>query len=176
MCPDQKDLVFDSYPFRIVAIATFLSLSIYLMGTVLVWQFTWWSAVLYMSFCLTLELKLLKRSCVNCYYYGKTCFSGKGRIAALLFKRGDVAGFAKKEVGWIEIVPDLMVVLIPLCVGCYILIQSFQWNLVIAIILLLLLAFPGNGYIRSNLACRHCCQRRVGCPAEKLFHKKSNPA
>jgi hypothetical protein len=38
-------------------------------------------------------------------------------------------------------------------------------------VLLIVLAFPVTGAIRSQLACAHCRQRQCGCPAERLFGK-----
>jgi hypothetical protein len=65
-----------------------------------------------------------------------------------------------------------MVSIIPMIAGVALAIMDFEWLLVSLVVVLFLLAFPGNGYIRGSLACRHCKQRSIGCPAEQLF---SNP-
>ena len=70
----------------------------------------------------------------------------------------------------------MLVLLIPLGVGLYLMIQMFDAPLLLLMIILVVLAFPGNGFVRSNLACLHCRQRELGCPAEKLFRKAEKKA
>jgi hypothetical protein len=56
--------------------------------------------------------------------------------------------------------------------GIVLLIRTFNLLLLVLVILLFLLAFIGNGLIRSSLACKYCKQKEIGCPAEQLFSKK----
>jgi hypothetical protein len=51
------------------------------------------------------------------------------------------------------------------------LIIDFNWVILVMILLLLLLTTVGNAIIRGSLACRHCVQREIGCPAEQLFKR-----
>jgi hypothetical protein len=46
--------------------------------------------------------------------------------------------------------------------------------LLILVILLILLAFPVNGFLRGSVACKYCKQRKIGCPAEQLLNKKKS--
>ena len=115
---------------------------------------------------------MLKKSCVGCFYYGKTCAFGKGKFAALFFSRGNPKSFAKRQVSWKDIAPDFLLFLIPVAVGAWFLIQAFDWLLLSAVAALLILGFAGNAFVRGSLACKHCAQRRIGCPAEQLFGKK----
>jgi hypothetical protein len=48
---------------------------------------------------------------------------------------------------------------------------EFDWLILAAVILLMLLSTAGNGFIRGNLTCRYCGQKELGCPAYKLFNK-----
>ncbi len=111
--------------------------------------------------------------CIHCYYYGKTCAFGKGRLCSLFFKRGDPQRFAQKEFSWKDMLPDLLVTLFPLVGGIILLIRQFDWLLLGAIVLLLGLTFAGNAVIRGTFACTHCKQRDQGCPAEQLFNKQA---
>jgi hypothetical protein len=111
---------------------------------------------------------------VNCYYYGKTCAFGKGRISSVFFKKGDANKFCKKQMTWKDIVPDFIVSLIPAIIGVILLIKNFNWALLSLVLILFILTFVGNGIIRSQLACKYCKQREIGCPAEQLFNKKKN--
>ena len=42
----------------------------------------------------------------------------------------------------------------------------------IVVLVMLALAFVGTGLFRGALACKHCHQRELGCPAERLFNRK----
>jgi hypothetical protein len=53
-------------------------------------------------------------------------------------------------------------------------IQGFTWTILILVIALLLLGFPGNALVRGQLACKYCKQREIGCPATQLFDKPEN--
>jgi hypothetical protein len=49
---------------------------------------------------------------------------------------------------------------------------KFDFTLLFAAIILIVLTTVGNGFIRGKLTCRYCKQRELGCPAEKLFSKE----
>jgi hypothetical protein len=118
-----------------------------------------------------LEYRLLKNSCINCYYYGKVCFSGKGKLSSILFKKGSNKKFNNKKVKIIDILPDFLVSLVPIIAGIILLILHFEWLLLSLVIILFLLTFLGNGLIRGSLACKFCKQKDIGCPADEFFNK-----
>jgi hypothetical protein len=61
--------------------------------------------------------------------------------------------------------------LIPLVIGIILLILKFDFILLSALLLLVILTTTGNGFIRGKLTCRYCEQRESGCPADKFFKK-----
>jgi hypothetical protein len=168
----KKDVCFENYPFWMVFFSNLVSISIYLIGAFVIYQLGLIWLILYLIFIASLEFKLIKSHCVNCYYYGKTCAFGKGRISSIFFKKGSANLFCKKQMTWKDILPDFMVSLIPIIVGIIILIKDFNWALLSSILLLFILTFIGNAIIRSKLACKYCKQRQIGCPAQKLFERK----
>jgi hypothetical protein len=164
-------LCYESYPWWIILLSSLVSLAIIAIGAFLIYQLglTW--MIVYLLFILLLEVRLLRGSCVSCYYHGKACAFGKGKVSSLFFKKGDHDKFNQKEIGWKDMIPDIMVALIPLVVGIVLLIRDFSWLVLVMVVLLLLLASLGNAWIRGSLACRYCRQREIGCPAEQLFRK-----
>jgi hypothetical protein len=171
---EKDSTVFDSYPARIVALASGLGLSIYVLGSLIVARLGWLLLAVYLLYLASLEVRQLATGCVHCFYYGRACFSGKGVIASWLFKRGDPSKFAQRRMTWLSLLPDMLVVLVPLGVGLVVLIRQFSWVLLCLMIALMVLAFPGNGFVRGQHACCHCRQRELGCPAEELFRQKSS--
>jgi hypothetical protein len=164
---------FENYPAWTIVLSIGLSVSIYALGSAIVVRLGWGFLAAYLLLLVYLEVKQLATGCVHCVYYGRACFSGKGVVAAWLFKRGDPSRFASREVSWLSLLPDMLVVLIPVGIGLFLSMRRFDSVLLSLMVGLLLLAFPGNGFVRGKLACCHCRQRELGCPAEKLFQGRN---
>jgi hypothetical protein len=162
---------YENYPSWIVFVSNLLSLSIYLIGAYIIYQIGIIWLIIYLCYIVFIEIRLWKKSCVNCYYFGKTCAFGKGRLSCLFFKKGDSKRFIQRKVTWKEIIPDFIIALIPAVIGIIILITNFNWVLFVLLILLFILISFGNGFVRGKLACMYCKQRELGCPAEQLFNK-----
>ena len=166
----EETQTYENFPAWIPAVCTLLTMSIYAIGAIILGRFGILWAGLYLAYCLWIEFRVLKESCVDCTYYGKRCGLGRGRLCALLFREGDPSRFAEKNATWAAMVPDFLVPLIPLVGGVILLLtRGFSWSLVILLVLLVVLYFGGNAVARGALACRYCRQRELGCPAEKLF-------
>lgn len=165
----EETKVYENFPVRIVILCNLLPVLIYASGAYVLAGFGIWVSILYLLYCLWIEFRVLKGSCVNCYYYGKICGSGKGKLCALLFKPGDSHKFAEMEVSWTEILPDFMVVIFPLVGGIVLLVINFNWLLVALLASLVVVYFVGNAIIRGSFMCKYCRQKEIGCPAEKLF-------
>lgn len=148
-----------------------VSLAIYGLGIYIMFQFHLIFAILYLGFILVLEFRLIKSHCTSCYYWGKICGFGKGRISAWFFKKGDISKFCPKEMTWKDMIPDLLVLAIPLIVWLILLIRDFNLFILAFGILFIFFTSFRNGFIRGNLTCKYCKQKEIGCPAEKLFNK-----
>ena len=162
---------YENYPLWIVIVTAVFSLSSYIAGSLLLSRLGSLWLVVYLLYIFFLELRLLRGSCVNCYYFGKTCALCKGRLSCLLFRKGDTKKFAHTKITWKDIIPDFLVTLVPVIAGIVILIRSFSWLVLGLVVWLFLATFVGNAVIRGQLACKYCKQRKIGCPAEKLFNK-----
>jgi len=173
----QNNKAYENFPPCIPFLSCVLSISIYALGAYIFSQLDFFFTVLYLMFCLWIELKILKGSCVNCYYYGKTCGLGRGKLCALFYKKGNPEEFAKKEISWKDLIPDFMVLIFPLVGGIIVLIRGFTWLILALMAGLAILWLGGNALIRGSLACKYCKQQELtGCPAEQLFNKSAKTA
>lgn len=161
---------YESYPGWMVVLSNALTISIYIIGAFILYGLGIIFTALYLLFCLFMEIRLLKKGCVNCYYYGKTCAFGKGRLSSYIFKKGDPELFSQKDVSWYTVLPDFLVSLIPIAGGILILVHEFNWLILILMVIIFILSFAGNALIRS-LTCKYCRQRELGCPAAEIFNK-----
>lgn len=163
---------FENYPKWIVLVSNSVSLALYLSGLYIMSEIGLWASVLYLLYILLMEYRLLRYHCVNCYYFGKTCGFGQGRLSALFFKKGDTLLFCSGKIEWKDLIPDLLVSLVPFIAGIILLILDFNFLLLAVLLLLVIFTTSGNAAVRGKLACRFCRQREIGCPAEALFNKQ----
>jgi hypothetical protein len=85
--------------------------------------------------------------------------------------RAQEQSLAAKQISWWTVLPDFLVSLVPLGVGVILLVRSFSWLVLSLIACLLILGSVGTAFVRGQMACKHCRQRELGCPAEQLFNK-----
>jgi hypothetical protein len=157
-----------------VIVSNLLSFLIYGIGAFILYKFGPIWVICYILYILLLEFRIVSRHCIDCYYYGKTCAFGKGRLSSLFFLKGQPEQFNQKKITGKDIVPDFLVFIVPVLAGIIHLKQGFTWTVLILIITLFLLGFFGNAFVRGQLACRYCQQRKIGCPAEQLFDTTKN--
>jgi hypothetical protein len=160
---------YEQFPGVIVLAANLLSLALYALGIFIISRTGVWFVLIYGLYCLWFEFRTLRRSCVNCYYYGKRCGLGKGIICSRLFKQGKNEEFSAHSFTWLDLLPDFVVIIIPLIFGIISLIQNFSWIILLALLILIILSTTGNAIIRGNFLCRYCRQRELGCLAQQLF-------
>jgi hypothetical protein len=169
----KKPKIYESYPLWMVFIITILQLLVYLAGAYIMFVLSWITGVLYIIYLIIIEVNNFREGCINCCYYGKVCAFGKGVIAAMIFKKGDPKKFLNRELTFKDFIPQVLVVLIPLVVGILLLIsRGFNILILIALIYPVFSWFALNPIIYGKLACPHCKQGSICCPALKFFSKK----
>jgi hypothetical protein len=162
---------YENYPRWIVLLSNINTLAIYIIGAAIIFHIGLAWCIIYIIYILFLELKLLQKSCRNCYYYGKYCAFGKWKLSALLYPKGNPQKFLKKKITRKNLIPDALVSLIPIIIGIILLTYHFDRWITIGIVIIIALTTQGNNCIRGKLACTHCKQRELGCPASQLFDK-----
>ena len=163
-------IYYENYPWHIIAIANLMNLVIYASGAIIMAKLGLIPLFLYMVYLIVLEVRLLKVSCTKCYYYDRYCAFGKGKLSAIFFKKNDPSLFSKKNFTWYSMIPDMLISVIPALIGIYLLIFDFNWIILSMMIILIALTSFGNGMVRGSLACNHCKQKKLGCPADQLFN------
>ncbi|MDD1680884.1 MAG: hypothetical protein LUQ35_04680 [Methanoregula sp.] len=165
----------EQYPLTTVLVSNLLSVLLYGTGISILFQAGLLFVIGYVAFILILETRLIGWHCVDCYYYGKTCAFGKGRLSSLFFRKGSPEKFPMMTLTWKDMVPDFLVFIIPVLAGILLLVREFSWTILVLIIALFLLGFMGNAFVRTQLACRYCRQKEIGCPAAELFNQPGKP-
>jgi hypothetical protein len=166
---------YDNFPAWIVILSNLFAGLVYVSGMYILSGFGIAWSLLFLVYFLVMEYRLLRKSCRDCYYHGKRCGFGKGVICSWFFKPGVPSRFRDKKASWKDIIPDFLVVFIPLGGGIILLVRDFNWLLLAVTLAMVLVYFGGNGFIRGNYACRYCKQKELGCPADKLFNQDRSP-
>lgn len=157
-----KDLVFcHSYPkavivIRWIVLAGAFALGIYILTSIK--EVLGLAYVIYSLIVLTLILPLSR--CASCFYHGKTCNTGWGKVAAYLFPKGDESKFVDHYNYAIFI---HLLWIIPLSAS---LLQLARERSLLALIVFLAYAFVLllEKIVLKKLACSRCHQREF-CPA-----------
>lgn len=169
---NKAPVAFVKYPLSTVMIFNSVALLNYAIGIYLFYLASALFSLLYIFYVLAVEINVYREGCVSCWYYGKRCAMGRGVIAPLFFKKQDSKRFCEKQVTWKNLLPGMLTTVFPIIVGVYLLLQSFNWLVLILMAVPVLTWVVGNPIIYGRLACPHCKQGRICCPANDFFSKK----
>lgn len=170
----MRGKTFESYPVWMIFVYYLVSFSIYLSGLYLTYLILPLFALVFFIYILFLEIQVLREGCVRCYYYGKRCVCGKGKIAKVFMKKDTKREFNEKEITMKDMIPSMLPTFVALIAGAYLTYQSwpnFSFIVIGLAVLPLILTFFGNPILYGKIACPHCKQGKLGCPACEFFMK-----
>ncbi len=164
---------YESYPghvmiFRWIVLAVIFGLGVYVLSDIK--EILGVAYVIYSVVALTFILPLSR--CVSCYYYGKACNTGWGRLAAYLFPKGDESQYVK-HYSYAILLHLLWV--IPFFASFFQLLRRKEIVTLIVFLSYLLLLLVERVTLRK-VACTRCHQKYF-CPAvpfRKIGVDKSN--
>jgi len=133
------------------------------LGTIACWFVYPLAAWLYLAAALIMIFVVLRKLvCSNCYYYGKRCALGWGKVSALFFSPGSIDQFS--TCAGIKAAPITygLLTLIPL-VLCIVALVQEATILRVAVLVLLLAVSVYSGAIGRKQACINCKMRLI-CP------------
>jgi hypothetical protein len=167
-----KQEFYESYPAWIVLVTTLVSVLVYAIGVYILSQIWIGFGALFVIYLIILEISFWREGCVSCYYYGKRCAFGRGKLAPLLFKRGDPKRFCEKEIHGKDLIPQILVLVFTVAGGVFLLYNSFSWLILGLVVIPPIVWVFGNPIIYGKLACVHCKQGKICCPASEFFSGK----
>jgi hypothetical protein len=99
----QTTVCYGNYPTRLVAVNILEVLAALAVGVIIIAQFGWWAVLGYALIGVLAVVLSLAFGCTRCYYYGRVCGTGLGRIASIIFKKRDEEEFGQslsQTVSW----------------------------------------------------------------------------
>ncbi len=164
---------YDDYPWTTPLLENAVWLGVFALGSLIFSLASGWAAAAYLGYSLVgMYLFLPWSVCTHCSYFGRTCHSGQGRIAGLLFTKEDAADFSVRFRLMRVAAP---VFLAPLVAGLVLCTVHFTWWRAAATLAFGILALGATRAVTCGLGCPHCNQRAV-CPAfQKSLSKRGIP-
>jgi len=171
---EQENLFEDGleqHPLGRIIIGNLAMLLWFALGALACWYFYPILGLVYLIVAIVLVYVVLRKLvCANCYYYGKWCSLGWGKLSALMFKKGNLEKFPT-SIG-LKLAPATygLLMIVPLILLIVSIIQGFSWNKIIVLILLLLVSLYSGG-VGRRVACSQC-KMNVICPGSAIKKKK----
>lgn len=138
-------------------------------GVAIAAQFGLGATVGYLLLLVFALVGVLATICARCGYFDRRCAMGLGKVAALIFDKGQEEEFFRTGAQFAVLVLLVLLLLLPIGGGLLLLARGFSaWRLAT------LLAMAGlllAGLVpHPQLVCGHCCQGERGvCPVGRQF-------
>jgi hypothetical protein len=160
ICMSEQENLFagglEQYPMGRVVFGNLLMLLWFALGALACWFFYPLLGLVYLVVAFVMVYIVLRKIiCVNCYYYGKRCSLGWGKLCAVMFKKGRIEDFPN-SIG-LKLAPATygVLMIVPLILLIVSILQGFSWYKIIVLILLLFVSFY-SGSIGRQAACSSC--------------------
>lgn len=158
-----NDKGLEEYPKSTIIFGNIIMLLIMTVGTIAVWFLIGIWAWLYLAISfIMVYIVMRKLVCKNCYYYGKWCALGWGKLSSSLFKKGKIEDFPDNpSLKFAPAVYGLMM-FVPVIAIIISLIYVFDYTKIGILILLILFSMYSGGIGRKS-ACSKCKMSLI-CP------------
>lgn len=156
----------ENYPFKFIIVSAGLTLSIYVLGLILVYLLNVYLALIFILFMVSNIIFTLKYRCSFCYYYNKWCYSGFGKLVPLVFKKGPSEEFNNSKNLPPVLFTNLLILVVPFFSALLLLFLKIDLVVFLLLVLYLFLSFIPNVIIKPNM-CRICKQHTLNCPVYK---------
>lgn len=166
--PEAKKL--ENYPIKIVCVSATLTIISYLLGTAVFYVLSPLLGVLFLILTITNIGVSMKLRCTNCFYLGKYCNFGLGKLAAILFKKGNPEEFSNRR----KVIPTAVLsfgtMLLPIVAGILLLLIDFSIGNITLLSVYILFGIVPNFFVRGSF-CEKCMQGQLGCPSYEQMIK-----
>lgn len=153
----------EEYPKGRMIFGNIVMLLWFALGAIACWFFNPLATIFYLVFAVVMVYIVLRKLlCVNCYYYGKSCGIGWGKLSAALFKQGKIEEFNKGAGQKLAPLTYGILMVAPLILIIYSIIQVFTYYKIVILVLLLIVAIYSVGTSRKPTCSK--CKMRLICP------------
>ncbi len=153
----------EQFPLKTVVTENGLYLLWFALGAYLCWRFMPVIGFVYLGFGVLMSGYIMRIIvCGNCYYYGKGCHTGWGKLSAMFCKKGDIENFGAGISG--VVIPFFYgsMALVPVVFSVIVNIRSFSAVLTALTVVFVFVVYM-SAYKFRTAACSVCKMKYV-CP------------
>lgn len=165
-----KENKLENYPIKIVCISATFTIFSYLLGTIVIYVLHPILGFIFLLLAVSTIIISMKLRCTHCYYLGKYCNFGLGKLTAILFKEGESEEFRNTR----KVVPTAMLsfgtMLLPVITGIGLIVIDFSLINIGLLLVYILFGIMPNFFVRGNF-CEKCMQGHLGCPSYEQMIK-----
>ena len=154
----------ESYPLRIVCVSASLTIISYLAGAFVLYFFNPIMSGFYLMLAAVTLVISMKLRCTHCYYLGKYCNFGLGRLASYFFVKGDPREFRDPKKVGLTATFSFGTMLLPVFIGVLMLVKDMNLFTLALFFGYILAGIAPNFLVRGNF-CDKCMQGQLGCPS-----------
>ena len=152
----------ETFPASWILLENLLHLSTWVVAGMLLWPVRWlgWpvATVAWAALVVAVQILLKKHNCSGCYYYGKSCHLGWGRLSARMLAQDSGDPRTGTRLALFYILSPPLFLVSGILVGVLLDAGVWHWATLGSYVLLNLVSFP----VRMK-GCRQCAMRHV-CP------------
>jgi hypothetical protein len=160
----------ECYPLRIVCISASLTIISYLAGAFIIYFFNPVLSAFYLILAALTLVVSMKLRCTHCYYFGKFCNFGLGKLAKFFFRKGEPSEFRNHKKVIITAILSFGTMLIPVFIGILMLVTDMTISNLGLLLGYILIGIAPNFLVRGNF-CDKCMQGQLGCPSYERMIK-----
>jgi hypothetical protein len=147
-------------------------LTMFVLGVILTVFFSIYLAIFFIIYLIISNYLYMALICGYCHHYGtRTSLCGYGLLAKRITKRKSYKEFGSNFKKYIAVMfPNWF---LPFIVGIYVLYLSFDWIILIILIIFSVIGFAVVPYFSKTESCE-TCKIRDSCPWMSLYSKSSS--
>ena len=137
-------------------------LSMYVLGTIIIGFLNIWIALIFILYLILSNYIFMLKICAYCPHYGsRSSLCGYGLLTKFVTTKKKPKEFRKQFKRFIAVLfPDWF---LPLIIGIYLLLQSFDWLTLLLLIIFIIIAFGAVLYVSRSKSCKSC-KLKGACP------------
>ena len=157
----------EEYPWSVVILENLALLAWICVGTLLTWNLNHTFGIVYFTFSVVMIVFVMRKLlCTRCYYYGKRCHVGWGKISSTFFKQGNIVDFSTCTGSKIPPVLFGSLALVPILTGIILIFKNPA--LITCILLLFLVLFVVYSSVISRKKSCSLCKMKLICPGSAV--------
>ncbi len=166
-----KDQRLENYPIKIVCVSASLTILSYALGSIILYVLHPLLGIIFLLLAISTIIISMKLRCTHCYYLGKYCNIGLGKLAAIFFKKGESSEFKNPTKVIITAIFSFGTMVLPIVAGIMLILLDFSILNIGLFLGYILFGILPNFFLRGNF-CDKCIQGQLGCPSYDQMIKR----